>query len=257
MKNGKVTNIMIVLLLFISFNFLMLGVICYAMEDNIENYKYSDTAEYASITSGLSLINDLPIEFSIQNQYFSGFDSLSNEIRESILMAYFLKNNIHTYKCGDGNSICIDKKILEDKSIMKVFNSATEFTSASIKLYIDDYGKHSIKSTNTSPYYRIVLGDNNHHYRKYTRFVKYKEENDLYIFYVYEGYYPGNCARGNKISLYDFMTGEEVYTDKCNDKNNFEHEPGDEIKNLQLYKYELKKDEDGAFYLYGYNPVNK
>lgn len=234
----------------------MLGVICYAMEDNIENYKYSDTSEYANITSGLSLINDLPIEFNIQNQYFSGFDSLSNDVRESIIMAYIIKNKIYTYKCGEGNNVCIDKKNLQDKSIMKIFNSSTEFTSMSIKLYVDDYGKHSMKSTNNSTYYRMVLNDNNHHYRKYTKFVKYREEKDLYIFYVYEGYYKGNCTQGEKVSLHDFITGEEIYRDTCSDKHEFEHDPEESIKKLQLYKYELKKDEEENFYLYGYNPVN-
>ena len=41
-----------------------------------------------------------------------------------------------------------------------------------------------------------------------------------------------------------------------NGDNEFENAPKEEIKKLQLYKYELKKNEDGEFYLYGYNPVN-
>ncbi len=256
MKRSKTMNITIVLLLVASFNLLMLGTICYALEDNIEKYKYSDTSEYASITTGLSLINDLPIEFNIQNEYFSGFDSLDSDVRESILMAYALKNKINTYKCGNDNDLCIDKDKLKDDTILKIFNSVTEFTSTSIKLYLDDYGKHNINSTNSSTYYRIALDDNNHHYRKYTKFAKYKEEDDMYIFYVYEGYYKGNCKKGEKIKLYDFLTGDVAYVGTCNGNNEFENVPKEEIKNLQLYKYELKKNKDGEFYIYGYNPVN-
>ncbi len=257
MKKTKTLNAIIILFLFISFNCLMLGMIGYAMQDNIEKYKYSDTSEYSSITEGLSLINDLPIEFNIQNKYFSGFDSLSNEIRESILMAYILKNKINTYQCGDGKDLCIDKKSLKDKTIMKVFNSSTEFTSTSIKLYLDDYGKQSIRSTNNSTYYRMVINNGKNYNRKYTKFVKYKEEKDLYIFYVYEGYYKGNCSKGETIKLYDFITGDEVYIDSCDENNGFVNPPKDEVKKLQLYKYELKKNDEGEFYLYGYNPVNK
>ena len=51
MKRSKAMNITIVLLLVASFNLLMLGTICYALEDNIEHFKYSDTSEYQSITA--------------------------------------------------------------------------------------------------------------------------------------------------------------------------------------------------------------
>ena len=257
MNRGKTIYMIIILLLFLSFNFLMLGTICYALENNIENYKYSDTSEYASVTDGLDLIEDLPIEFNIQNEYFSGFDSLSSSVRESILMAYVLKNQIHTYKCGDGKDLCVDKKSLKDSDFLKLFNTDTEFTSTNIKLYLDDYGKHSINSTNNSTFYRMVLDGDNQHYRKYTKFAKYKEQDDLYIFYVYEGYYKGNCTKGETLKLFDFITGEEVYIDSCNGNNEFENAPNEEVKKLQLFKYELKKNNDGEFYLYGYNPVNQ
>ncbi|MBP5678632.1 MAG: hypothetical protein J6X28_02235 [Bacilli bacterium] len=256
MNRSKTINIIIVLLLFVSFNLLMLGTICYALEDNIENFKYSDTSEYTSITNGLSLIQDLPIEFNIQNQYFSGFDSLSNEVRESIIMAYLLKNQKYTYTCGDGSDLCIDKENLTKEDILKIFHTATKFTSTNISLYLDDYGDHNMSSTNNSTYYRMVLDDNNQHYRKYTKFLKYKEQGDSYIFYVYEGYYKGNCTKGETLKLYDFLSGEEVYIDSCNGNNEFENMPKDEFEKLQLYKYELKKNDEGEFYLYGYNPVN-
>ena len=257
MKRSRLTNIIIIALLMLSFNFLALGTICYALEDNIEKFKYSDTSEYASINSGLELINELPIQFNILNEYFSGFDNLKQETRESILMAYVLKNKIATYKCGSGQSVCIDKSSLKDSIISAIFNTKTEISSNIIKLYLDDYGKHNVNSTNNSPYYRVVLDGDNHNYRKYSKFAKYREEKDMYIFYVYEGYYNRNCSKGDVLELYDFMTGDVVYTDKCDGHNQFQNPPEEEVKNLQLYKYELKKNEDGEFYLYGYNPVNK
>ena len=52
------------------------------------------------------------------------------------------------------------------------------------------------------------------------------------------------------------MTGKVIYKDTCNGNNEFTVEPTEEIENLQLYKYELKKDENDKYYLYGYNPVN-
>lgn len=256
MRKRKITDIIIALLLIGSFNLLALGTICYALEDKVETFKYSDLSEYLDINQGLSLINTLPIQFNIVNEYFSNFDNLSNDKRESILMAYILKNKINTYDCGTGNDICIDKKSLENSTIMKMFNTQTEFSSNIIKLYVDDYGHHSINSSNNSTYYRVVLDNDNHYYRKYSKFAKYKEEKDLYIFYMYEGYYRGNCKEGEKLELFDFITGNVVYTGTCDGNNGFETQPEEEITNLQLYKYELKKNEDGEFYLYGYNPVN-
>jgi len=254
MNRKKITDITIILLLVASFNFLALGTIYYVFENNIENFKYSDTKEFSSINDGLSLINTLPIQFNILNEYFSGFDNLPRETRESILMAYLLKNKINTYPCGSGKDICIDKNNLN--SIAKIFNTKTEVNSNNIRLYIDDYGNHNINSTSSSTYYRVVLDDDNHNYRKYSKFAKYKEENDLYIFYLYEGYYRGNCVKGDKLELFDFISGEVVYTSVCDDNQGFEVIPMEEVEKLQLYKYELKKDENGDFYLYGYNPVN-
>ena len=249
-------NLIIIILLFLSFNMLALGTICYALEDNIENYKYSDTSEYDTITTGLSFIEELPIQFNILNEYFSGFDSLSLENRQSILMAYFIKNQLNTYTCGDGKDICIDKNSLKDEKIKSLFHTDTEFDSNTIKLYLDDYGKHNISSTNSSTFYRVVLDDNSNYYRKYTKFAKYKEQGDMYIFYVYEGYYKSNCQAGETAILYDFITGDEVYIDTSDGKNGFVNPPDKEVEKLQMYKYEFKKDKDGSIYLYGYNPVH-
>ena len=53
------------------------------------------------------------------------------------------------------------------------------------------------------------------------------------------------------------MSGKVVYKDTCNGNQEFTVDPGENIAKLQLYKYELKKDRNNKFYLYGYNPVNK
>ena len=92
---------------------------------------------------------------------------------------------------------------------------------------------------------------------KYYITNEYYKKNDSYIFYVNQGYYKANCEVGEPIELYDFMTGKAVYKDKCNDNHEFSIDPGKKVRNLQLYKYELKKDKGGSFYLYGYNPVKK
>lgn len=257
-KNSKLTqltNIVIIFLLVASFNSFALGTIYYVFDDHIEEFRYSDNDEYSSISEGLKIINKLPIQFSITNQYFSGFDNLENDVRESILIGYMLKNNIATYTCGNGD-ICIDKDSVNSNIIRSIFNTKTEVKSNNIKLYVDDYGNHSINSTNNSTYYRIVLDNNNHNYRKYTKFYKYKEDKDLYIVYVYEGFYNGNCTKGQKLELFDFMSGDKVYEGLCDGFNGFEVEP-DDFDNLQLYKYEFKKNEEGKLYLYGFNPVNK
>ncbi len=47
-----------------------------------------------------------------------------------------------------------------------------------------------------------------------------------------------------------------TYVGTCDCDNKFENVPKEKIKKLQLYKYELKKNKDGEFYIYGYNPVN-
>ena len=71
-----VTNVVIIILLFLSFNFLALGTLYYVFDDHIEEFRYSDIDEYTSINEGLSIIKSLPIQFNITNQYFSGFQNL-------------------------------------------------------------------------------------------------------------------------------------------------------------------------------------
>ena len=55
--------------------------------------------------------------------------------------------------------------------------------------------------------------------------------------------------------LYDFMTGNIIFTGTSNGHNDFKEDISENIINLQKYKYELKKYEDGSYYLYAYNPV--
>ena len=260
MKKIKLYTLIALILLFVSFNLLSLATIFYSFENNIEDYKYSDTDEYNTINEGLNIINTLPIQVNISNKYFSNFDNLPEETRQSIILAYTIKNNIATYKCGTKEtSICIDKEQVEKEGVLSIFNSQTKLVANNIKVYIDNYGNYNINSSNTSTYYKVNLDDynnNNENYKKYSKFYKYKEEKDLYIFYVYEGYYKGNCLTGESITLYDFITGKEVFNGICSDKS-FLEEPTEELDKLQLYKYEFKKDSDNKLYLYGYNPVKK
>ena len=51
------------------------------------------------------------------------------------------------------------------------------------------------------------------------------------------------------------MTGNPVYTGISNGYNDFNEDITNNNIMLQKYKYELKKHEDGTFYLYAYNPV--
>ena len=260
MKHRKKCILLSIVLLFVSFNLLALATVFYVFEGEIEDYKYSDTSEYTNINNGLTLINSLPIQFNITNKYFSDFDNLPEESRQSIIIAYSIKNNIATYSCGiNQDSICIDKDQIKKEGVLDIFNSKTELIATNIKIYIDNYGNHNVNTSNTSTFYRVSLDDSNktENYRKYSKFYKYKESKDLYIFYMYEGYYNGNCIPGETISLYDFITGKEVYTGVCNEKHGFKEEPDKELEKLQIYKYELKKDDNNNLYLYGYNPVNK
>ena len=63
--------------------------------------------------------------------------------------------------------------------------------------------------------------------------------------------------KGENLELYDFMTGKVVYNNICNGYNEFSELEDDSLDNLQMYKYELKKDENNKYYLAGFNPVDK
>ncbi len=245
------------ILLVLSGIFLSLAAIYYDFVDKVEQYPYSDREEYENVGEGIAFLNKLPIQFNITNHYFSGFDNLDDKTREVILMAYALKNKMNTYECGlGGNAICIDKTSLTSSSLLDVFHTSTKFLSNSIKIYLDDYGTYNVNTNNSSPHYRINLDKDNREYRKYSSFSHYKQEGDIYLFYLYEGYYMANCIEGETLELHDFMSGNVIYKDKCNNNQFFTNPPREDLKGLQLYKYELKKDEKGQFYLHGYNPVN-
>ena len=256
MKN-KHAIITAIFLLFGSFNLLALALVYYKLEGEVVNYRYSDVKEFDDIQEGIDFIKKMPIQFNITNEYFSNFDNLEEEARETIIMAYAIKNHYKTYKCSAGsNSICIDKESLQENTLLEKFHTKTNFILNNIKLYIDDYGAYTITTSKTAKYYKVTLENDNKNYRKYSKFSHFKQKEDKYVFYFYEGYYRGNCTDGENLELYDFMNGKVIYTNTCNGNNEFVEDPAEKIESLQMYKYELKKDENDKFYLSGYNPVS-
>lgn len=256
MNNKRKAKLISIFLLICSFNLLTLALIYYKIEDNIVNYRYSDDSEYITIQKGIDFVSKLPIQINITNKYFSNFDNLDNETRESIILAYAFNNKYNTYKCGIGDrSICIDKEKLNSNELLNKFNTTKEINSDRIKAYIDDYGVYTVEGGKDSKNYKVTLNNDNNNYRKYSKFSHYKEKDGVYIFYFYEGFIKANCKQGDKLELFDFITGDSIYTDTCNGYNGFNNDPSDNIKNIQLYKYELVKDENNNFYLKGYNPV--
>ena len=249
-----------VFLMILSAIMIFTAIVYYDLADKVKDYKYSDKEEYDDITKGLNFLSKFPIHFNIINKYFSDFNNLSQKEKEEVVMGYVIKNKYKLYECGPSNNsikhLCIDKDVLNSKELLNIFNLDMKFESENINVYIDDYGTYSVTTTNDSKYYKIVLDNtNNKLYRLYSSFSHYKKENDKHIFYMYQGYYMGNCVKDEKLDLYDFMSGKIVYTNKCNDNQKFNIENEDDIKKLQLYKYELKKDSDNNFYISGYNPV--
>ncbi len=261
MKEKKMFILSIVLMA-ISGILLFTALLYYDLSDKIKEYKYSDLEEYENIKQGLDYIDHLPIHFNIINKYFSDLNNLKQEEKEEIVLAYVIKNKYKTYECGPSNNsteyLCVNKEDLNSHDLLDKFGLKFKFKSTDIKIYVDDYGTYSVKTTDNSKYYQIVLNNmNNNLYRMYTKFSHYKESNHKYTFYVYQGYYAGNCKKDSSLELYDFMSGKAVYKNTCNGNQNFVIEPNKKsIKKLQLYKYELKKDKNGNFYLFGYNPVN-
>lgn len=261
MKEKKL--ILLSMILMVVSGIMLLGaLVYYDFSDQIKKYKYSDLEEYESVKEGLNFIEKLPIHFNIINKYFSNLNNLNQAEKEEIVMAYVIKNKYALYECGPSSNVsqylCINKEDLNSEKLLNRFGLDLKFSSDKIKIYVDDYGTYLVNSNENKNYYQIVLDNsNNKMYRMYTKFSHYKQKNDIYVFYVYQGYYNGNCDKGSELSLYDFMTGKEIYKDTCNGNQNFTIDPGKNVESLQLYKYELKKDKNDNFYLYGYNPVNK
>lgn len=260
MKNKYLGFFISSLLMFMSGIFLLSALIYYDLSDYVEDYNYSDYDEYVNVREGLDFLSKLPIQFNIINKFFSDFNHLDQNEKEQIVMAYAIKNRYELYECGPNNNsklhLCIDTNTLNSSDLLFRFGLDFEFENEEIKLYLDDYGASSVSNDLGESFYRITLNnDNNKAYRLYSVFDSFKQDNDLYIFYLYQGYYSGNCTKGDDITLFDFITGNALYTGKCNGNNEFVVIPDDVIKKLQLYKYELKKDDNDRFYLYGYNPV--
>ena len=260
MRNTKFWVCFSIVLMAISGVLLFGAVLYYDFSDKVVNYNYSDMEEYTDITQGLKFLSKLPIHFNIVNKYFSDFDNLAQSEKEEIVMGYVVKNRYGLYNCGPSTInkeyLCIDKETINNSEILSVFGSGFKFENDEIKLYLDDYGASSVKEVDDTSYRVVLNNEYNNSYRLYSEFARYKKNDDVYVFYLYQGYYNGNCVKGEELILYDFMTGDEIYMDKCNGNNEFEVAPGEKIKHLQLYKYELKKDENDRFYLSGSNPVN-
>ena len=127
--------------------------------------------------------------------------------------------------------------------------------SDEVRTYVNNYGYVEFKSNSNLNYYKVSFNNKSFENNGYTEFYKYKRDKDLYVFYVYQGFYKGNCTLGENISLFDYITGDISYSGSCNGNHSF-NGVIDNYDKLQLYKYELKKNSNGDFYLYGYNPVN-
>lgn len=236
------------------------AVVYYDLSEQVKAYSYSDKKEYETITEGLDFINKLPIQFNIINKYFADFNHLNQLEKEQIVMSYALKNKYQVYSCGLNNNfkntLCIKKSDLHSRDLLDRFGLDFKFQNNDVNIYLDDYGATSVTSNNNDDYYTFNINNsNNTAFRLYSVFDKYRVEDDIYKFYLYQGYFSGNCTRGEKLDLYDFITGDIIYSGECNGNNNFVLSPDDSINKLQLYKYELKKDKNNKFYLYGYNPV--
>lgn len=241
---------------------LLLAVFYYDLSDKVKKYSYSTEEEYNNVKEGIAFIKTLPIHFNIINKYFSNINNLEQKEKEEIVLSYAIKNNYNLYNCGPSNDLnqylCIDKEKLTSNELLEKFNLDLNFKSKNINLYIDDYGSYIATTTENAKHYKIILNaKNNKQYRLYAKFSHYKKEKDTHIFYMYQGYYKGNCEKDSELELYDFMTGKAVYKNTCNGNKEFTIDPGKNIEKIGLYKYEQKKDKNNKYYLYGYNPVNK
>ena len=215
---------------------LILAVFYYDLSDKVKNYRYSDKIEYDNITKGLNYLE--------------------------IVMAYAIKNNYQIYNCGPSTNqrlyLCIDKDKLNSSDLQDRLGLKFSFKSDNIKIYVDNYGTYQVSSSNTSNSYKIVIDEtNNKLYKTFSYFDHYKEEDDKYIFYLYQGYYIGNCNINDSIDVYDFMSGKSIFKGTCNDNKQLVNIEDKKVGKLQLYKYELKKNSNDEFYLSGYNPVKK
>lgn len=249
-----------IILMFASAIMISLAFVYYALEDRAISYRYSDIEEYSDINQGIKFIEKLPIQFNIINNYFSDMNNLNQKEKEEIVLAYALKNGYKQFNCGASTSTikynCIKVEDLNNEEIQKIFNLKLYFQTNKIDIYMDDYGTQELTNKENPLIYKYILDtSNNTNYRLYTKFDKFNQTEDKYVFYVYQGYINANIKEDNKLNLYDFMTGNLIFTGTSNGHNDFKEDISENIINLQKYKYELKKYEDGSYYLYAYNPV--
>lgn len=243
-------------LLFISFAIVLAlaFLIYHNLNTNIQNYKYTDKEEFETVEKGLNFIKKLPIHFNILNQSFHNMDVLKQEDKEAILVSYYLKNGI-TNDCSDNEEeICIYEKNLEQENIFDKFKSKIHFKSNKLTIYVDGYGVQTLykQGSTNNTFYRLHLKEDDKIYQIYSSFKYFKKNKDQYNFYIYQGYY--NINEKDTYELHDLLTDKVVYKEKVNTEL-FENIKEKDIKKLQLYKYILKKDNNNAYYLYGYNPV--
>lgn len=259
MKWIKTRNISFFLLI-LSGIFLCLAITYCDILTKVEKHSFSTKEEYDTVTDGLAFLDKMPIQFNIVNKYFSGFSNVDNEDKEKIAIAYAIKNNYGLVNCdsSSANNICVSRYFLEESEYLdNIFDTNLSFSKKDIPIYIDGYGMRIAKYIRSKDYYQIYIENDANDNVLYSSFYKYYKRDDLYVFYLFQGYRLKRCDIGTKLYLYDFMNGNTIFTGVCDSDNDFAIEPDTDSINLQLYKYELKKDTNGQFYLYGYNPVNK
>lgn len=249
-----------IILMFASAIMISLAFVYYALEDRAISYRYSDIKEYTDINNGIKFIEKMPIQFNIINKYFSNMNNLSQKEKEEIVLAYALKNGYRQFDCGPSTSTikynCVKVEDINDRNFQKVFNLDLTFENEVIDLYMDDYGTQELTNKENKDIYKYVVDiTNNSNYRLYTKFDRFNQSDDKYVFYVYQGYINANTKAGDTLTVYDFMTGKPVISGTSNGYNDFNEEITKENLVLQKYKYELKKHDDGSYYLYAYNPV--
>ena len=247
-----------IVLMITSFIMLFLGFSYYKLEGNVSKTVYSDKNEYNDINIGLNYINTLPMNINIINEYFSDLNNLSNSNKEQILFSYIFKNNYKLYDCGSSSfksNLCINKTDINNTLLLDKIGLSMFELSDEVRTYVNNYGYVEFKSNSNLNYYKVSFNNKSFKNNGYTEFYKYKRDKDLYVFYVYQGFYKANCTLGENISLFDYITGDVSYSGSCNGNHSF-NGVIDNYDKLQLYKYELKKNSNGDFYLYGYNPVN-
>ena len=254
----KRTIFLIVGLIFCSFVLLLSGVIYYDLSYQVKNYHYVNREEYDDVQKGISFIQKLPIQLNILNHSFADMNLLKVEDQEQILLSYVMKNKQDIAPCMNemdtSDYKCLSLDELQDTSLQSLFGLDLTFETEKIDLYSEVYGSQELVKTDDC--YRFQVGySDNEGLENYSYFVKYKQEGDNYLYYFYQGYYNSTCDAKNGYQLTNYIDGEVVEQEECTVTQPFSNLSSSKREKLQLYKYILRKDENGKFYLYGYNPV--